>query len=371
MEPKNNFFFPVNQFFIHNRYFCMVTKSNDMKYWGTSLLLLLISWNIMSGQKKKADFTVMFYNVENLFDTINNPDYDDDEFTPSGEKHWDYDRYEKKLSDIARVILSPEMEEAPAVIGFAEVENSGVLEDLSEIRSLRKYKYQPVLVDGNDPRGIDCGMLYREDMFHVSSYELLPVKDLSGKDYPLRGILHVAGEAPDGQPIHLFINHWKSRWGGTDETENLRIYAAITLRRALDQLLSEESDPRYIIMGDFNDEPTNRSLYEVLHAGNKRKNLQPYDSYNLFYDQHNMEDKGSNFYRGDWEMLDQIILSYTLLNRKSSLSASYDGGHILKKDWMLYHDEKNDRDTPNRTYGGNNYYGGISDHLPVYVIFTW
>nr|MDA3822383.1 endonuclease [Bacteroidales bacterium] len=215
------------------------------------------------------------------------------------------------------------------------------------------------------------GMIYLTDMFKYKSNEMIAVKDLSGKEYPLRGILHVTGKGPDGNLMHVYVNHWKSRRGGVKETENLRVYTAIALRRELDRLMSSESSPRIIIMGDFNDEPTNRSLTDILHAGNKRKNNWITDTYNLFYDINNLDLGGSYCYQGNWEMYDQIIVSYSLLNQDSDLSTTYDGGHILKEEWMLYYDEKNDEKIPNRTYGGNNYFGGISDHLPLYVTFTY
>jgi len=313
----------------------------------------------------------MFYNVENLFDTIDDPLTQDEEFTPGSEKNWDIDKYEKKLKDISRIIESVSTEELPGIIGFAELENEKVLLDLRDQKRLKQEKYEVLLIDGNDPRGIDCGMLYRPDMFELKSREMLPVKDLSGDNYPLRGILHIIGKGPDNKDLHIYINHWKSRYGGVKETEEYRIFSAIALRRELDRLLESDSNSRIIIMGDFNDEPTNHSIYQILQAGNKRKNIRLNDTYNLFYDIHNLDIAGSYCYNGVWQMYDQIILSYNLLNQDSDLSTSYDAGKIYKADWMLFHDKKNNVNIPNRTYGGNNYFGGVSDHFPVYVSFSW
>lgn len=335
------------------------------------ILLLLVSSVALSQRGQEEEFTVMFYNVENLFDTVDHPVFDDDEFTPSGSKLWSQERYEKKLDDLARVILSLPGKEMPGIIGFAEVENERVLNDLIQQRGLRRVGYKVILVEGDDPRGIDCGMIYRPDQFTYKFHRMIEVNDLSGKDYPLREILHVHGDGPDGNPLHIFINHWKSRRGGVKETEHLRVSSAITLRRVLDRLLSTESEPRAIVMGDLNDEPTNKSVYDVLHAGNKRKNILLNDAYNLFYDIHNMDMGGTLNYRGNWQMYDQIIVSYSLLNQEKGLSTTFTGGEILKEEWMLYHDERNDIKVPNRTYGGDNYYGGISDHFPVYVTFNW
>lgn len=343
----------------------------SMKKILSGLILLLFLAPQATSQKKENLFTVMFYNVENLFDTFDDPNTKDEEFTPDSEKKWDMEKYEKKLTDIARVILSLPNKELPAIIGFAEVENEKVLRDLINQRGLNRAGYEVLLIEGDDPRGIDCGLIFRPDLFRYLSHEMIPVSDLSGKEYPLRGILHILGNGPDGRPLHIYVNHWKSRFGGVKETEHLRVYSAIAMRRELDRLLSSESSPRTIIMGDLNDEPTNKSIFDVLHAANKRKNILLNDNYNLFYDLHNMDLDGSYNYQGEWQMYDQIIVSYPLLNQKSGLTTTFDGGKILKEEWMRYFDERNKVKVPNRTYGGNNYFGGISDHFPVYVTFTW
>ena len=335
------------------------------------VLLLLVNSMAFSQRGQENRFTVMFYNVENLFDTIDHPDFEDEEFTPGAPKYWNCERYAKKLKALASAILSIPEKELPGIIGFAEVENEAVLRDLVKLRGLSRAGYEVVLVEGEDPRGIDCGLFYRPDMFEYKFHRMVQVEDLSGKDYPLRPILHVSGDGPDGAPLHIFVNHWKSRRGGVKETEHLRVYSGIAVRRELDRLMSVESEPRVIVMGDLNDEPTNKSVYDVLHAGNKRKNILLNDMYNLHYDAHNLDMGGTLNYRGDWQMYDQIIVSYSLLNREGRLSATFDGGKILKEEWMLYHGERNNVKVPNRTYGGDNYYGGVSDHFPVYATFTW
>ena len=335
------------------------------------LLISVTAFGQRADQKQDKEFTVMFYNVENLFDLEDDPATSDEEFTPTGEKEWTKDRYEKKLEDIVRVIMSLPAEELPAIIGLSEVENETVLRDLIDTRGLRRKGYKPLIIEGEDPRGIDCALLYREDFFKYDYHQLLPVKDLSDDDYKLRPILHVVGDAPDGKPVHIYVNHWKSRWGGVKETEPKRVYAGIALRREMDRLLSTEQSPRVIIMGDFNDDPTNKSMLDVLKAGNKRKNIAINDMYNLHYDIHNLSLGGSLNYQGNWQMYDQIILSYSLLNQSRGLTTGFDGGKILKEEWMLYHDERNGIKVPNRTYGGPNYYGGISDHFPVYVTFWY
>lgn len=149
------------------------------------------------------------------------------------------------------------------------------------------------------------------------------------------------------------------------------MFTAISLRKQMDLLLSRESGFKVIMMGDFNDEPTNQSISNGLSATGKRKNIHMGDHYNLFYDLHNLKNQGSYNYKGQWNMLDQIIISHNLLNQKKGLSTTFDGGAILKEEWMLYHSEKYGEMLPAATYGGPEYFGGPSDHLPVYLVFTY
>lgn len=333
--------------------------------------LIIVALQPIYSQKNVNSFLVVSYNVENLFDTFNSPLFEDDEFTPSGAKAWTYDRYEKKLKDLTRVILSMPGKETPALIGLSEIENRGVLEDLTDMRGLRRSKYEIVHEDGPDPRGIDCALLYRPDLFKYKSHEYVPIDDPVNPDYLYRGILHVHGKGPDGSSLHVFINHWKSRAGDAQETERQRMFSAITLRKELDMLMARESDFKVIIMGDFNDEPTNRSITNGLSALNKRRNIEMGDYYNLFYDLHNAAGEGTYNYKGTWNMLDQIIVSYSLVNQKRGLTTGFESGHVLKEEWMLYVSEKYGENLPSSTYGGPEYYGGPGDHLPIYVEFTW
>ena len=342
-----------------------------MKIIALSFFCSAVALSMLFSQKNEKTFVVVSFNVENLFDTANAAGFDDDAFTPTGEKEWTYERYEKKLDDLARVILSIPEKELPAIIGLAEVENRKVLEDLVSNRGMRRGDYEILHEEDQDPRGIECALLYRPEFFKYKSHEIIPIEDPVDPDYLYRGILHVKGTGPDGSSLHIYMNHWKSRSGGQRETERQRMFSAITLRKQLDMLLSRESGFKVIIMGDFNDEPTNRSLTNGLSASNKRRNIQFGDHYNLFYDMHNIQGEGTYNFQGNWNMLDQVLVSYNLLNQERGLTTGFDGGHILKEEWMLYESEKYGEKLPSATYGGPEYFGGPSDHLPVYVVFTW
>ncbi|MGC9344634.1 MAG: endonuclease/exonuclease/phosphatase family protein [Bacteroidales bacterium] len=330
------------------------------------LLSFLISFPLASQNKNKDVLSIVFYNVENLFDTIDAPEIEDQEFTPGSEKKWNQEKYQKKLEDLGRVLSSIMEDELPDIIGLSEVENKNVLEDLIETTDLRKGKYQIVHKDSPDDRGIDVALLYRKKELKDINYQAIRIEFPFDPELKTRDILHVEGLARDGEKIHFFVNHWSSRWGGMLESEPKRIECALNLRRTLDDILSLEENPRFIIMGDFNDEPTNRSVMEILGASNKRKNIYPKDLYNLYYDLHNLGGKGTYNYRGNWNMLDHIIISYNLIDRPGYYSCSYEDAGIFKADWMLY-ETRDGIKVPNRTYGGPNYYGGISDHFPVYL----
>lgn len=328
-------------------------------------LLLIIPVNAQ--RSANDDITILFYNVENLFDTIDQPGVLDEEFTPGSEKEWNTSRYYRKIEDISRVLTGTGRNVLPDVIGLAEVENRMVLEDLLAAPAFRKGDYGIIHEESPDARGIDVALLYRKDVLKSVSHEIIPVHFPFDSTETTRDILHVTAKLPDGEMVHFFVNHWSSRYGGMKESEPKRMYCAVSLRRRIDRLFAQENNPRIVIMGDFNDEPTNRSLMNILQAGNKLRNIEIGDLYNLYYDQHNMGLAGSYYYRGDWNMLDQIIVSYNMINQESRFSCNYQDGMILKEDWMLFENQDGVM-VPNRTYGGPNYYGGISDHLPVYIV---
>ncbi len=333
--------------------------------------LLLIFSPAGAGAKQPPQFIVMFYNTENLFDTINDPQTQDDEFTAAGKLHWTPERYEKKIRDIARVIRDVAPKRLPDIIGLAEVENRQVLEDLIEKGKLRKGDYGIIHKDSPDLRGIDVALLYKKKTFHTIEHHSIPIQ-FPRDTTKVRDILYVKGKTDDGEIFHIFVNHWKSRHGGEKATEQKRVYSAVVLRRTIDSILVFEPRARILIMGDFNDEPTNMSIMQILNAANKRKNTGARDLYNLMYDLHNLHDTGTYSYKGHWDMLDQIIISFNLLQEqnKKGWHTDYEGGHIFSEEWMLYDNPKAGRKVPNRTYGGPNYYGGVSDHLPVFCIFT-
>ena len=157
------------------------------------------------------------------------------------------------------------------------------------------------------------------------------------------------GEVPGGDTLHLFMNHWKSRSGGLEATERQRILYAHTVRKRLDLIFTREANPKVIVMGDFNDEPTNQSIIHALSVLNKRQNIRPGELYNLFYDAHNLNREGTYNYRGIWNMLDQVFVSFALLNQEHGLTTEYEQGKIFRQDWMLYDNENYGAKLPSST----------------------
>lgn len=329
-----------------------------------ALLLTACKTSVQNAYNPKNTMTVVFYNVENLFDTIDNPETEDDEFTPEGKKKWNTARYNKKLKDLSWVTANININELPEIIGLAEVENKQVVEDLARQDLLKKGKYVVVHEEGDDVRGIDLALMYRKDALKNVSHESLKVELTEKSDYKPRDILYVKGTA-DGQNFHIFVNHWKSRRGGQAETEQRRIDAAKRVREKVNDITEADPLAKIIVMGDMNDEPSNKSLNEVLFATNRTSGVKLEELYNLMYDKH-LNGQGTYNYRGDWNMLDNLIVSQTLMQGKG-YTVTPDGGEIFFDRKILYDNPKVGYYTPSRTYG-RKYYGGFSDHLPVYFM---
>ncbi len=336
----------------------------------TSLLILSFVTYCVYPQRTPPDkmFTVVFYNTENLYDTENDPDTEDDEFTPEGNKKWNSEKYLKKLKDLSTVFRSINSRELPEVIGLCEIENKKVLEDLVTTGKLKKGNYGIVHEDSKDKRGIDVALLYRKDEFQYLTHKSIPVFFKYDTTSHARNILYVKGKTGNKETFHFLVNHWKSRSEGQQVTEPKRIYAAVALRKVVDSIFNFEPEAKIIILGDFNDEPTNMSLHSILQANNKQKNANPRELYNLMYNNHNLNNIGTYSYKGNWNMLDQIIVSQKVISDKKNYHCNYLSGTIYQDKWMMYDNPKVGMLTPNKTYGGDMYFGGVSDHLPVFVV---
>ena len=306
--------------------------------------------------------TVAFYNVENLFDTINDPTINDEEFLPESKVGWNTEKYTHKLHQTARVIAAMDTLDFPHIIGFAEIENAAVINALSNEAAVKKAGYHVIHFDGNDPRGIEVAMMYRPAYFKpLYAGPVMVSEAATGKSY--RHILFVKGVVATGDTLNLFINHWPSRYGGREETEGARRFVASTLKSVTDSILGIQPNSNILIMGDLNDNPTDTSLVAYLQAKNPANGIGDKGLYNLSLKPY-ATGEGTLYYQS-WDMFDQIIVSANLIKPvKGKIKAG--DQLIVKKDWMLFKGS-NGIAKPNRTMSGSKYFGGFSDHLPVMV----
>ena len=273
-----------------------------------------------NGPMPAEKIRVVFYNTENLFHPSDDPETDDESFTPKGDHHWTYTRYRKKINDISRCLALTGESGPPAIIGLAEIENRKVLSDLIASPWLSKMGYKIIHKDSPDRRGIDAGFLYDPRVFMPGQYEIMSL-DTSKYRFFTRDMIHVTGRLRDTGIIHFFIVHWPSRRGGQVGSENRRILVASMLRKRINDIFNGDPTANIYIMGDFNDNPEDVSLCETLKAVKPGRNPGNQGLVNLMFPLA-AKNEGSyclqhNF--PEWNNLDQIIVSGALLNGASGL----------------------------------------------------
>jgi len=306
----------------------------------------------------------MFYNVENLFDPFDDSLKRDDEFTSDGARHWTWKKYQTKLNQIYKVIMAAGNPYPPAIIGLCEIENRFVLNQLVYKTPFSKFDYRIVHEESPDKRGIDVGLLFDPTRFQLLYHEAIHVRFPTRPNSRTRDILYVKGVIFNSDTIHVFINHWPSRWGGQMATDPLRKHVADILKSKTDSLFLAENKPAIIIMGDFNDYPTDESLSIHLKAGKINDNTQ---LINLMLPYSEKFGFGSHKYQQEWGTLDQIIISKYLLLPSYPIKISHQKAYIFSAPFLLIPDEKFSGTKPLRTFVGFKYIGGYSDHLPVYI----
>jgi predicted extracellular nuclease len=306
-----------------------------------------------------SDFVVAFYNVENLFDTSDDPKKNDEDFTPSGKLAWTEDRYQVKLGRIAQVIDSiPGM--FPAIMGLCEIENKRVLDDLVKEKAIAGYNYSIIHEDSPDERGIDVAMLYDPKRIKILFSKYTTVNLPNDADPYTRDILYVKAETR-GEVLHLFVNHWPSRGGGQAESEGNRIAVANVVDMLVGDILKADANANILLMGDFNDFPSDKSVSTILNAGVNSENR----LFNYMYDDEKAG-KGSYFYKGSWSPLDQFMASKGLHEGKGKLVAPDNAASYYMGEFFMFTTNDGQK-RPNRTYVGEDYKAGYSDHLPEYI----
>lgn len=333
----------------------------------TVFFALLISFS--SAQKP---YKVVFYNLENFFDTINDPEVRDDEFTPEGPKKWNSAKYYKKLENVERVFfdIAAINKDYPVVIGVSEVENRNVLEDIVATRKMVPGNYRISHFDSPEARGVDVAFLYRPDVFKMEGEKAVRTVIPSLPNFKTRDILTMWGTI-DEEPFFFMVAHWPSRLGGREASEFKRIAVAEQMRSIADSVRKANPATKVVMMGDFNDDPIDKSMTQGLGAKLKMKDLQEGDLYNPFGDMLKAG-YGSLAYGDAWNIFDNIVVSDNLAKgstgklklQQAPKSKFY--GNIFKQHYMVQK-EGQYKGYPLRTYVGNNFQGGFSDHFPTYI----
>ena len=312
---------------------------------------------------------VAFYNLENLFDTINNNGKYDKEFSPDGARQWNGEKYRMKLHNMAYAIsqmrsrITPM---GPAFIGVSEIENRSVLDDLVAQPEVADMHLQVVHHDSPDRRGVDVGLLYNPRLFRVLSVSNTTLSIPSNPRFRTRDQMCVTGLLM-GEKVSVIVNHWPSRLGGQEQSSYLREAAAALSKHIADSVLALDPNQGIIVMGDMNDDPQDRSMAVALGARKKKEDVKPGEFYNPWWA---MLDKGIGTlaYKGQWNLFDQIVLSDYFLGDDRSRWCFFKA-EVLNREFLKT--KEGDRaGYPLRTFSGGAFLNGYSDHFPTQVFLV-
>lgn len=323
--------------------------------------------NLVTSPEKKINVSincVAFYNLENLFDTINNEN-NDEEYLPNGVNKWNSMKYNAKLHNMSTVISQIGMEDCPggiSLIGVSELENKGVLEDLVKQPALKNRSLQIVHYDSPDRRGVDVGLIYNPRYFTVTNSKSYRLK-MADPNFLTRDQLMVSGYLQN-EKIHVIVNHWPSRSGGEMDSREKRNAAAALTRSIVDSLYKVDPKSKVIVMGDLNDDPFNESCATILGAKKNAEDVKTGDLYNVFWKTLE-KGVGSLSYNNQWNLFDQIIISNDLLNAEKS-KLKFWKSEIFYRNFLIQQEGRY-KGSPLRTHSGGVWLNGYSDHLPTMI----
>ena len=332
------------------------------------LSVMLLSATTLFAQEKP--YMVAFWNFENLFDIYDDPETHDDEFLPDGIKKWNEIKYQKKLTNLERVLfdMASIQRDYPIVIGVSEIENRSVLEDLVSQPKLKGANYRICHFDSPDARGVDVAFLYRSDVFKLEGSDNIKLVVDGLPNFRTRDLVVMWGTI-EGEPFYFLVSHWPSRLGGKEASQFKRDACAKQIREIKDSLLRENPATKVIVMGDFNDDATDASLEKVMGAKGKVKDLQQGDFFNPYY-QMLKAGLGTLAYQDSWNLFDNICVTENLVNGTYGKLRLIKGkkfyGNIFTRPYMLQQ-EGQYKGYPLRTFVTNNFQNGFSDHFPVYI----
>lgn len=309
---------------------------------------------------------ISFYNVENLFDTIDDPDRNDTGFTPDGRNNWDTEKYNEKIDHLAEVISLIGLDYTPdgaAILGVSEIENEAVLLDLVAHEKLIDRNYQVVYHRGSDRR-VDNALLYNPSYFDLTATDHIKVTMEDRPDFRTRDHVLVSGDLL-GEKFHFIVAHWPSRRGGERRSRPNRIAAAKSARLIVDSLRSISDNHKIMVMGDFNDDPTDASVAEYLYTTGDTTQLTDSLLYNPYVSIHE-KGIGTLAYRDKWNLFDQLVFTTNLFHNNDSEMQFHTAG-VFKERFMIQSSGRY-QGYPFRSLAGGVYLGGYSDHFPAYVI---
>ncbi|MDR3704544.1 MAG: endonuclease [Paludibacteraceae bacterium] len=335
-----------------------------MKHILVAILCIICSGYLHA--KKKADaLRIMCYNTENFFDCEHDSLKNDQDFTPEGLYHWTPYKFKKKQINVAQVIISIGRHNMPALVGLCEIENDKVLRELTQNSALKnKYKY--IHQESPDLRGVDVALLYLPCKFTPIKKEFIQINFPNDPATKTRDILYTTGILANGNTLHVFVCHFPSRYK-KESSDDKRIYVASVLRGKVDSIYRQSPKADILIMGDFNNNPTDKSISGTLKALTPEGEIKPGNLYNLYYNYQGKSNIGTYKYKGQWSLFDQIIVSGNILSPSSKTFANKNKAKIYSPGFLLDDDIKYGGTKPFRTYKGLKYNDGYSDHLPVYL----
>ena len=338
-----------------------------MKFKNLALVALLLPiFLISNAQEHKKEAVIAFYNVENLFDTENDPNKNDEQFLPTGDYKWTPERYHQKLENLSSVIsLIGQDKGGVVVIGVSEIENRKVLEDLAAMPKLKSLHLAVAHHDSPDRRGVDVAFLYNQKRFQVIDTNAFPVVT-DDTNFRTRDLFLMTGIIDGTDTVHLIVMHWPSKSGGEKRSMPKRIAAAQAARNVADLLLARDINANIIFMGDLNDNPTATSIKDYLKPKVKIKDVGKGDLFNPMWKMY-QDGIGTYAYRDNWEVIDQMIISSNLLNPYRPNSYKFVATKVFRRQFMLTQSGSY-MGYPYRTYAGGAYQGGYSDHFPVFLI---
>ena len=336
-----------------------------------SLILISLLFILISVKAQKASYKVGligFYNLENFFDTINDPNINDEEFLPNGSYHYTSAVYLDKVNHLAKVLSQIGTDISPdglSLIGDAEIENENVLNDLIKDPQLKNRNYHFVHYDSPDIRGIDVCLIYNPKYFTPLSSQSLTVHlGTDSTEHKTRDVLFVYGKY-NNEEMFVFVNHWPSRRGGEEASAPGRAAAAKVCKDKIDSITSKNPDAKIIVMGDLNDDPVSPSVAVVLGAKGDKNQVARGGLYNPWVEPFK-QGIGTLAYGDSWNLFDQIMVSSAFLNKNQS-GYFFHEAKIFSKPWMIQTSGQY-KGYPKRTYDFNNYIGGYSDHFPTYIV---